>query len=103
MNFLSIASSLTLLAGGSIDGDKRPLDSSEIWGVLVAGLGVVMAVLALLVIIIFLARFSISSIRRQHRQKVLMLQIRHQRFLPPDLYRLLHLHRLFLPLQMMTR
>jgi Na+-transporting methylmalonyl-CoA/oxaloacetate decarboxylase gamma subunit len=43
-----------MLAGGSIPGDKRPLDDAEKWGVTLAGLGIVLAALFLLVIIIFL-------------------------------------------------
>lgn len=54
MNLMFLANNLLLLAGGSIDGDKRPLDPSEQWGVTLAGIGIVLAALALLVIVIFL-------------------------------------------------
>lgn len=54
MNLMIRANNLLMLAGGSIDGDKKPLDPSEMWGVTLAGLGIVIAALALLVIIIFL-------------------------------------------------
>lgn len=54
MNFMLQAHDLMMLAGGSIPGDKRPLDNAERWGVTLAGLGIVIAALLLLVIIIFL-------------------------------------------------
>ncbi|MDE6005574.1 MAG: OadG family protein [Oscillospiraceae bacterium] len=54
MHPLLLANHLIMLAGGSIDGNKRPLDNSERWGVTLAGLGIVIAALALLVVIIFL-------------------------------------------------
>ena len=54
MNLMLRAHSFLMLAGGSIPGDKRPLDDAEKWGVTLAGLGIVLAALFLLVIIIFL-------------------------------------------------
>ena len=54
MNLMLRAFNLVMLAGGSIPGDKRPLDDAEKWGVTLAGLGIVLAALFLLVIIIFL-------------------------------------------------
>lgn len=54
MKLLYLANDLLLLAGGSIDGDKRPLDPSEQAGVTLAGLGIVIAALAILVVVIFL-------------------------------------------------
>ncbi len=53
MNLISWASHLPMLAGGSIDGQNRPT-VDEYLGVTFAGLGIVIAALALLVFIIFL-------------------------------------------------
>lgn len=52
MDFLLLTHQLSMLAGGSIDGDKRPLDISEWLGVTFVGLGVVMLALVLLIIVI---------------------------------------------------
>ncbi len=52
MNLLMV-NNLLMLAGGSIDGDAH-MDGSQYWGVTLAGLGIVIAALALLVIVIFL-------------------------------------------------
>lgn len=54
MDLMLRASHLLMLAGGSIDGDKKPLDVNEYLGVTFAGLGIVIAALAILVILIFL-------------------------------------------------
>lgn len=54
MNLMLQAHGLIMLAGGSIPGDKRPLDNAERWGVTLAGLGIVIAALVILVFIIFL-------------------------------------------------
>ena len=54
MNHIITAHNLAMLAGGSISGDKKPLDPSEQWGVTLAGLGIVIAGLLILVLVIFL-------------------------------------------------
>lgn len=54
MNLMFQAHRLITLAGGSIPGDKRPLDDAEKWGVTLAGFGIVLSALVLLVLIIFL-------------------------------------------------
>ena len=66
---LLLANHLIMLAGGSIDGNKRPLDSSERWGVTLAGLGIVIAALALLVVIIFLFGKIFESINAKQKAK----------------------------------
>ncbi len=53
MNFMSITNGLGRLAGGSIPGGDH-LDASQIWGVTLAGIGIVFACLVLLVFVIFL-------------------------------------------------
>ncbi len=53
MNFQSAVNHINMLAGGSIPGQDL-LDSSQIWGVTIAGLGIVFACLVLLVLVIFL-------------------------------------------------
>ncbi|MBR3631348.1 MAG: OadG family protein [Oscillospiraceae bacterium] len=52
MNLSLMANHLLMLAGGSIDGGRRPT-TEEYLGVTFAGLGIVIAALALLVLIIF--------------------------------------------------
>lgn len=54
MNLFVQAHRLIMLAGGSIPGDKRPLDDAEKWGVTLAGIGIVLAALVILVFVIFL-------------------------------------------------
>lgn len=54
MNLMLRASHLLMLAGGSIDGNKKPLDADEYLGVTFAGLGIVIAALALLVVVIYM-------------------------------------------------
>lgn len=66
---LLLANHLIMLAGGSIDGNKRPLDSSERWGVTFAGLGIVIVALALLVVIIFLFGKIFESINAKQKAK----------------------------------
>lgn len=66
---LLLANHLIMLAGGSIDGNKRPLDPSEQWGVTLAGLGIVIAALALLVVIIFLFGKIFESINAKQKAK----------------------------------
>ncbi len=53
MNFQSAVNHINMLAGGSIPGQDL-LDSSQIWGVTIAGLGIVFSCLVLLVLVIFL-------------------------------------------------
>lgn len=69
MNPLLLANHLVMLAGGSIDGNKRPLDNSERWGVTLAGLGIVIAALALLVVIIFLFGKIFETINAKQKAK----------------------------------
>lgn len=69
MDLIQKGHQLLLLAGGSIPGDKRPLDDSEKWGVTLAGMGIVLAALVLLVIIIFIFGKIFDSINSTNRQK----------------------------------
>lgn len=69
MNFMLQAHGLITMAGGSIPGDKRPLDPAERWGVTLAGLGIVMAALLLLVIIIFLFGKIFDGINAANQEK----------------------------------
>ncbi len=68
MHPLLLANHLIMLAGG-IDGDKRPLDGSEIWGVTLVGLGVVIAALAILVIVILLFGKIFDQINKNQKEK----------------------------------
>ncbi len=68
MHPLLLANHLIMLAGG-IDGDKRPLDGSEIWGVTLVGLGVVIAALAILVIVILLFGKIFDQINKNQKAK----------------------------------
>ena len=54
MDLMLRANYLMTLSGGSIDGNKKPLDVNEYLGVTFAGIGIVIAALAILVVIIFL-------------------------------------------------
>ncbi|MDE5564304.1 MAG: OadG family protein [Oscillospiraceae bacterium] len=69
MNLMFLANNLLLLAGGSIDGDKRPLDSSERWGVTLAGLGIVLAALVLLIVVIFIFGKIFEAINSNKQKK----------------------------------
>lgn len=69
MHPLLLANHLVMLAGGSIDGNKKPLDNSERWGVTLAGLGIVIAALALLVVIIFLFGKIFDAINAKQKAK----------------------------------
>lgn len=69
MNLMLQAHGLIMLAGGSIPGDKRPLDEAERWGVTLAGLGIVMAALLLLVFIIFLFGRLFDAINAANNKK----------------------------------
>jgi Na+-transporting methylmalonyl-CoA/oxaloacetate decarboxylase gamma subunit len=69
MNLMLRAHNLIMLAGGSIPGDKRPLDDAEKWGVTLAGLGIVLSALFLLVIIIFLFGKLFDRINATNQQK----------------------------------
>ena len=53
MDTMLKAHSLLLMAGGSISGDQKPLTNDQRWGVTLAGIGIVLAALALLVLVIF--------------------------------------------------
>lgn len=68
MHPLLLANQLIMLAGG-IDGNKRPLDDSEKWGVTLVGLGVVIAALAILVIVIFLFGKIFDQINKNQKAK----------------------------------
>lgn len=69
MNFMLQAHGLITMAGGSIPGDKRPLSPAEQWGVTLAGLGIVMAALLLLVVIIWLFGKIFDGINAASQQK----------------------------------
>ena len=60
---------LIQLAGGSIPGDKRPLDDAEKWGVTLAGIGIVLAALLLLVIVIFVFGRIFEALNTTNQQK----------------------------------
>lgn len=69
MNIQFLPGSLAMLAGGSIDGDKRPLDGGEIAGVTLAGLGIVFACLVILVLVIFMFGKIFDAINRKKKNK----------------------------------
>ena len=69
MNLMFLANNLLLLAGGSINGDKRPLDDSERWGVTLAGLGIVLAALVLLIVVIFIFGKIFEAISSSKQKK----------------------------------
>lgn len=68
MHSLLLANRLIMLAGG-IDGNKRPLDDSEKWGVTLVGIGVVIAALAILVVVILLFGKIFEQIDKNQRAK----------------------------------
>ncbi|MBR1529292.1 MAG: OadG family protein [Oscillospiraceae bacterium] len=68
MHPLLLANHLIMLAGG-IDGNKKPLDGSEIWGVTLVGLGTVIAALALLVVVILLFGKIFDQINKNQKAK----------------------------------
>ncbi len=68
MHPLLLANQLIMLAGG-IDGNKRPLDGSEIWGVTLVGLGIVIAALAILVVVILLFGKIFDQINKNQKEK----------------------------------
>ncbi|MBR0484941.1 MAG: OadG family protein [Oscillospiraceae bacterium] len=68
MHPLLLANQLIMLAGG-IDGNKRPLDDSEKWGVTLVGLGVVIAALAILVVVIMLFGKIFDQINKNQKAK----------------------------------
>ncbi len=68
MHPLLLANHLIMLAGG-IDGNKKPLDGSEIWGVTLVGLGVVIAALAILVVVILLFGKIFDQINKNQKAK----------------------------------
>ncbi len=69
MNLMLTAHNWIMLAGGSIDGDKKPLDSSEYLGVTFAGIGIVLLALALLVVIIMLFGKIFDGINKSQQGK----------------------------------
>ncbi|MBQ8010816.1 MAG: OadG family protein [Oscillospiraceae bacterium] len=68
MNFQSAVNHINMLAGGSIPGQDL-LDSSQIWGVTIAGLGIVFACLVLLVLVIFLFGKIFEGINKKKADK----------------------------------
>ncbi len=68
MNFMSITNGLGRLAGGSIPGGDL-LDASQIWGVTLAGIGIVFACLVLLVFVIFLFGKIFDTINKKQAAK----------------------------------
>ena len=69
MNLILTAHNWIMLAGGSIDGNKKPLDSSEYLGVTFAGMGIVLLALALLVVIIMLFGKIFDGINKNQQTK----------------------------------
>jgi len=69
MNLMLAAHNWIMLAGGSIDGDKKPLSSSEYLGVTFAGIGIVLLALALLVVIIMLFGKIFDGINKSQQAK----------------------------------
>ena len=69
MNLMLTAHNWIMLAGGSIAGDKKPLDSSEYLGVTFAGIGIVLLALALLVVIIMLFGKIFDGINKKQQEK----------------------------------
>lgn len=60
---------IQFLAGGSIDAGKQPLDTSEIWGVTLAGIGIVFAGLILLVLVILIFGKIFDTINQRKTNK----------------------------------
>ncbi len=69
MDTMLKAHSLLLMAGGSISGDQKPLTNDQRWGVTLAGLGIVIAALALLVLVIFCFGKIFDSINAAEKAK----------------------------------
>jgi Na+-transporting methylmalonyl-CoA/oxaloacetate decarboxylase gamma subunit len=69
MDFILKAHNFLLLAGGSIPGDKRPLEDAEKWGVTLAGLGIVICALLLLVIVIFVFGRIFDALNTTNQEK----------------------------------
>ncbi len=68
MNFMSIANILGFMAGGAIPADKD-MNSAEIWGVTLAGFGIVFAALVILVFVIFLFGKIFDAINQSKKNK----------------------------------
>lgn len=68
MNIQSAVNNLQMLAGGAIPGEDL-LSSSQIWGVTLAGLGIVFACLVLLVFVIFLFGKIFENINKKQAAK----------------------------------
>lgn len=68
MQLMLLSNPLPRLAGGSIPGDTH-MDGAQVAGVLLAGLGVVFAVLVMLVILIFLFGKLFEQINGRKKQK----------------------------------
>lgn len=68
MNFQSAVNNIKMLAGGAIPGEDL-LNPSQIWGVTLAGLGIVFAGLVLLVFVIFLFGKIFESINKAQAAK----------------------------------
>lgn len=69
MNFMTLATNLSLLAGGSIEPNQRPLENAQIAGVTLAGLGIVFACLVILVFVIFLFGKIFDAINKAAKAK----------------------------------
>ncbi len=68
MNFQSAVNNIKMLAGGAIPGEDL-LNPSQIWGVTIAGIGIVFACLVLLVFVIFLFGKIFESINKAQAAK----------------------------------
>ncbi len=68
MNFTSTATDLLQLAGGSIPGTDE-LNDSQMWGVTLAGVGIVFACLILLVVVIWLFGKIFDVINQSKKDK----------------------------------
>ena len=69
MDTMLKAHSLLLMAGGSISGDQKPLTNDQRVGVTLAGIGIVIAALALLVLVIFCFGKIFDSINAAEKAK----------------------------------
>ncbi len=68
MNFMSITNVLGPMADGAIPGDKH-MNSAEIWGVTLAGFGIVFAALVILVFVIFLFGRIFEAMHQKKKNK----------------------------------
>ncbi len=68
MNFMSISNMLGFMAGGAIPADAK-MNNAEIWGVTLAGFGIVFAGLVILVFVIMLFGKIFDAINQSKKNK----------------------------------